>query len=49
MIPDGLEEYRSANLPKLEDTHIALVTKRTTSKAVKSFSDYVLAKLNENI
>ena len=49
MIPDGLEEYRSGNLPKLEDTHIALLTKRTTSKAVKSFSDYVLAKLNENI
>lgn len=49
MIPNGLELCNLSELPKLEDTHIALLMKQTKSKVIKSFADYVLAKLHNNV
>ena len=49
MIPEGLYEFKSSKLPALEDTHIALLTNGSNSKALQSFANYVSEKLHSLI
>jgi DNA-binding transcriptional LysR family regulator len=45
MIPEQLDVLDDANLPPLDDTHICLLKHDSGNPAVKSFEQFVLAKL----